>query len=146
VYRVKHLNRETIFSPLRNQDGEAIAEFALVFSMLILVLFAILELGLVLNAKLVLTSAAREIGRICAVEGGYKGRAPQMVDEILESTSLDKNAIEVNITPKQAIYGTTINVRLSYRYRVKSPIISAISDSSVFLRAKAVTRSEFVPR
>jgi Flp pilus assembly protein TadG len=146
VYRVKHLDRETIVEPLRNQDGEAIAEFALVFSMLILVLFAILELGLVLNAKLVLTSAAREIGRICAVEGGYKGRAPQMVDEILESTSLDKNAIEVNITPKQAIYGTTINVRLSYRYRVKSPIISAISDSSVFLRAKAVTRSEFVPR
>lgn len=146
MHRVKHLNRETIIEPIRNQDGEAIAEFALVFSILILVLFAILELGLVLNAKLVLTSAAREIARICAVEGGYKGRAPQIIDEILESTSLDKNAIQMNITPKQAIYGTTINVRLSYTYRINSPVISAISNPSVLLRAKAVTRSEFVPR
>jgi len=131
---------------LRTQDGQTIAEFALVFSMLTLVLFAILELGLVLNAKLVLTSAAREIGRICAVEGGYTGRAPHMVDEVLESTALDKNAIKVNITPKQAIYGTTINVMLSYNYRVRSPVISAISNANVLLKAKAVTRSEFVPR
>jgi hypothetical protein len=68
------------------------------------------------------------------------------VEEVLESTALDKNAIKVNITPKQAIYGTTINVMLSYNYRVRSPVISAISNANVLLKAKAVTRSEFVPR
>ena len=131
---------------LQSQDGQAIAEFALVFLILILVLFAILELGLVMNAKLVLTSAAREIGRICAVEGGYRGRAVKMVDEILESTSLAKSAIEVSITPRQAIYGTTIYVRLSYDYQVKSPVIAGIAKPIITLNAKSVTRSEFVPR
>ncbi len=133
-----------IESKLSHEAGQAIAEFVLVLFVLILVLFAILELGLLLNAKLVLASAAREIARICAVEGGYVGNAPKRVAILLESTQLGD--IEVSITPRQAIYGTTIYVHLSYDYPVKSSVISAISRSKITLTAKAVTRSEFVPR
>lgn len=129
---------------LWSEAGQAIAEFTIVLFMLIMVLFAILELGLLLNAKLVLASAAREVARICAVEGGYVGNVPKHVDMLLESMQIGH--IEVSVTPRQAIYGTTIHVHLSYEYPVKSPLISAISRSTLTLTAKAVTRSEFVPR
>jgi len=131
---------------LSPEAGQAIAEFAIVLFVLILILFAILELGLVLNAKLALASAAREIARICAVEGGYVGKAKQRVTAVIESTGLEPDRIDINITPRQAIYGTDISVRLSYDYPVKSPVVSVVSGTTVTLRAKAVTRSEFVPR
>jgi Flp pilus assembly protein TadG len=137
----KHVHRA-----LLDQSGQAIAEFVLVLFALILVLFAILELGLMLNAKLALASAAREIARICAVEGGYVGKAIQRADSVIESAGLEADRIDLAVVPKQAIYGTDINVSLSYDYRVKSPVVSVIAGPTVTLRAKAVTRSEFVPR
>ncbi len=92
---------------LSDESGQAIAEFVLVLFTLILVLFAILELGLLLNAKLALASAAREIARVCAVEGGYVAKAMERVDSVIKST---------------------------------------IAGNRITLRARAVTRSEFVPR
>ena len=129
-----------------DQSGQVIAEFVLVLFTLVLVLFAILELGLVLNAKLALASAAREIARICAVEGGYTGKAVERAEAVIISTGLEPDLIQLSVVPKQAIYGTDINVSLSYDYRVKSPVVSVITGAEVSLKAKAVTRSEFVPR
>ncbi|HHT84753.1 MAG TPA: DUF4320 family protein [Firmicutes bacterium] len=139
-------SRRNVIYATSDESGQAIAEFVLVLFTLILVLFAILELGLVLNAKLALASAAREIARICAVEGGFVGNAIQRADSVIESTGLEPDLLELIVFPKQAIYGTDINVTLSYDYRVKSPVVSVIAGSRVTLRAKAVTRSEFVPR
>ncbi len=129
-----------------SERGQVIAEFAIICFVLILFLFAILELGLVLNAKLALASAAREIARVCAVEGGYVGSAQTRVVAILLSIGVEPDKINLEIIPKQAIYGTDINVSLSYEYSVKSPVVSAVSGTTVTLTAKAVTRSEFVPR
>ncbi len=126
--------------------GQAIAELAVTLFILVLILFSILELGLMLNAKLVLASAAREIARVCAVEGCYNGKTDPLIGGILEATGLTPGEVEVNVTPRQAIYGTIIHVRLNYSYRVKSTVIAAISTSTISIAAKAVTRSEFVPR
>jgi hypothetical protein len=131
---------------LSDESGQAIAEFVLVLFTLILVLFAILELGLLLNAKLALASAAREIARVCAVEGGYVAKAMERVDSVIKSTGLEPDLIELTVKPKEAIYGSDIYVSLSYDYRVKSPVVSAIAGNRITLRARAVTRSEFVPR
>ncbi len=131
---------------LNHQAGQAVAELAVTLFILVLVLFSILELGLVLNAKLVLASAAREIARVCAVKGGWTEEASLLISGIIEATGLSTGDVEVDISPRQAIYGTVINVRLFYDYRVKSAVIAAISRPTIALTAKAVTRSEFVPR
>lgn len=131
---------------LRDSDGQAVAEFSLVVFLLVLVLFSILETGLLLNEKLVLTSAAREVARVCAVQGGRTQDALARLSELLSSAGMDPSAVVADIRPTQAIYGTTITVSLSYDYQVKSPIVRSITGSTLPLSARAVTRSEFVPR
>lgn len=122
------------------------AEFSLVVFLLMLVLFTILETGLLLNDRLVLTSAAREVARVCAVEGGRTQNALARLDELLRAAGINPEAVSVSILPSQAIYGTTIAVDLSYVYKVRSPLVRSIAGTEIAVSAKAVTRSEFVPR
>jgi Flp pilus assembly protein TadG len=53
----------------RDERGAAAVEFALVFPLLILVLFGVVEYGAVYNAQLQITGAAREAARELAVTG-----------------------------------------------------------------------------
>lgn len=131
---------------LVDSSGQAVAEFSLVIFMLILVLFSILEVGLLLYDKMVLTSTAREVARICAVEGGKTQNALNRLRELLAADGIDPDAVTASIHPTQAIYGTTIYVDLSYDYPVKSPVVRPLSGPSIPILAHAVTRSEFVPR
>ncbi len=129
-----------------NEKGQAVAEFSLVVFLLVTVLFSLLEVGLLLNDKLVLTSAAREVARLCAVEGGRTPNALDRLNGLLSSAKMDLSSVTTNISPGQATYGTTITVDLRYSYKVKSPMIATIIGDTIGLSAKAVTRSEFVPR
>lgn len=131
---------------LREDRGQAIAEFSLVIFILVLVLFSIVETGLVLNDKMVLMSAAREVARVCAVEGGRTANALARLNELLTSSGIDPSSVSASIWPNQAIYGTTIHVELSYPYEVLSPVFRALAGPTIPVSAKVVTRSEFVPR
>lgn len=126
--------------------GQAIAEFSFVVYLLSFLLFSMLELGTVLNEKIVLTSAAREIARICAVEGGRTASAVDRLRDLVEPAGIRLDQVSLSISPSQAIYGTTIYVTVTYSHEFISPIVKAVAGSSVMLSAKAVTRSEFVPR
>lgn len=128
------------------ESGQAVAEFSMVVFLLVLILFSILETGLLLNEKLVLASAAREVARVCAVEGGKTPGALSRLDELLTLSGIEPSRVSADITPKQAIYGTTIRVSLEYDYEVLSPVVASILGGTITLTAKAVTRSEFVPR
>ncbi|MGI6663672.1 MAG: TadE/TadG family type IV pilus assembly protein [Bacillota bacterium] len=126
--------------------GQALVEFSLVVFLLVVILFSILEGGLVINAKTVLTSAARETARVCAVEGGRTPGALQRLSDSLTAGGIDPDEVTALISPGQAIYGTTIRVELRYDYKVVSPVVRAIVGTSIPLTSEAVTRSEFVPR
>ena len=53
----------------KDDSGAVAVEFALVFPLLILVLFGVIEYGAVYNAQLLVTGAAREAAREIAVTG-----------------------------------------------------------------------------
>ncbi len=112
---------------LRDTEGQAIAEFSLVIFLLVLVLFSIVETGLILNDRMVLMSAAR-------------------LNELLTSAGINPSSVAASIWPTQAIYGTTIHVELSYSYEVKTPVFRTLAGATIPVSAKVVTRSEFVPR
>ncbi len=131
---------------LRDSDGQALVEFSLAVFLLVMILFSILEGGLLMNAKTVLTSAARETARVCAVEGGRTPGALQRLSDSLTAGGIDPDDVTALISPGQAIYGTTIRVELHYDYEVVSPVVRAIVGNTIPLTSKAVTRSEFVPR
>jgi hypothetical protein len=131
---------------LKDVSGQAVAEFSLVVFLLVLMLFSVLEVGLLLNDRMVLMSAAREVARVCAVEGGRTPNALSRLSELLTSAGMSPSSVVASIWPNQAIYGTTIHVELSYQYQVKSPIFRSLAGSAIPVSAKVVTRSEFVPR
>lgn len=128
------------------EKGQAIAEFSLVVFLLVLVLFSILETGMIINAKMVVLSSVREIARVCAVEGGNTSRAQERIGLILDAAGIDLKHVRLFISPTQAIYGTTIQVTLEYDYKIVSPVVGALAGPIILLSGKAVTRSEFVPR
>ncbi|HHX29190.1 MAG TPA: pilus assembly protein [Firmicutes bacterium] len=130
----------------RDSSGQALVEFSLVVFLLVVILFSILEGGLLMNAKTVLTSAARETARVCAVEGGRTPGALQRLSDSLTVGGIDPDDVTALVSPGQAIYGTTIRVELHYDYKVVSPVVRAIVGNTIPLTSKAVTRSEFVPR
>ncbi|WP_022891210.1 TadE/TadG family type IV pilus assembly protein [Agromyces subbeticus] len=74
---------------LRSVHGAAAVEFALVVPLLLIVLFAILDLGWVFNQQLTVTAAAREGARHYAVhanEAGAQGEAEAIVAGIVPGT------------------------------------------------------------
>ncbi len=77
-----------IRTPLENEKGQSLVEFALVVPMLLLIVIGIAEFGRAWMTRNIMTGAAREAARMYAVEDdnvAASGRA----DELLSSGGLD---------------------------------------------------------
>ncbi|NPV70824.1 MAG: pilus assembly protein [Firmicutes bacterium] len=127
-----------------DQRGAAAVEFVLVAGMLFTVLFGVLEFGLLMNSKVLITSAARECARRAAVDGGSSQAAVSRALDCLRTSNLDPGSVEVVIRPAQAAYGSQITVRVSCPYVPLTPLLRRVAGGRVTLDAEVVTRSERV--
>jgi len=127
-----------------SEGGAAAVEFALVASLLVTILLSIVELGLVLDAQLVVSMAAREAARQAAVDGGASAKAYQRAQETLRLGALDPGLATVEIWPRQASYGTVVHARVSYPYNFLTHALEWVGGRGLELKAEAVTRSEKV--
>ena len=130
--------------PACSERGAAAVEFALVASLLVTILLSIVELGLVLDAQLVVSMAAREAARQAAVDGGASAKAYQRAQETLRLGALDPGLATVEIWPRQASYGTVVHARVSYPYNFLTHALEWVGGRGLELEADAVTRSEKV--
>lgn len=128
----------------RSEQGQAVVEFVLVFSILLVILFAILEIGSMLNSRLILSAAAREGARRAAVEGGSHDSVYSRIEQQLRFGNISPEDVEIQITPNRASYGSPIEVRLVYRYSWKSAFLQSIYRKDVILEVAVITRSEKV--
>lgn len=110
---------------LKNQKGQALVEFALILPILLLVVMAILQFGMMLNSYLTIENASREGAR-----AGIVGSSDAEIQQLIISTSpnLDPTNLTVSITPEEGLRksGDTIIVEVSYNYEFVVPIISSI--------------------
>jgi len=127
-----------------NRSGTAALEFALVFGVVALLLLSMVEFGLMLNAKILVTTAAREGARKAAVDGGESSAALGRIREILEAGNLKRDKTRVDISPQEAAFGSAIVVRISYTYEFTSPLVARVVGRAVDLDSEVVTRSEKV--
>jgi hypothetical protein len=107
---------------IRDQNGGAVVEFALILPLLILLLFGIVEFGLLLYNKQIITNASREGAR-----AGIVMRTTRLSDEDIKAV-VDKYADKYLVTfgtknfPDPIIYregndfGDDLKVKITYEY------------------------------
>ena len=121
----------------RNESGQSMVEFTIVLLPLLLVLFGIIEFGLIMFQKVSIEHDAREAGRLAAVnDPGGKTAATGVTFTCTLSPSSG------NATPN---VGDTITAHVPYTYTYVIPLISSILGSSINLSSTASFRLEGQP-
>ena len=107
---------------LRGEQGAAAVEFALVMTLLIMLVFGIVEFGRAYNTKIELSGAAREGARRMAVSGdasctgsGAKATA------IKASPTLGLSCSAVTVTPATCSPGTDVEVKVTTEWTYVIP-------------------------
>ncbi len=111
---------------------------------LTLILLLTVELGLAMNARLLVTGAAREGARRAAIDGGDTEAARQSIRRYLAMSGIDPERVQIEIAPRTASYGTQVAVAVRLDYRWWSPLVRQILGEGISIRGEAVSRSEKV--
>lgn len=109
---------------ITSQKGAALVEFALVLIPLLLLIFGIIEFGIMLYDKQILTNACREGARVGIVAG-----VPRVADSVIKNTAMIYCQTHMvtfgNKTPptptvtgysSNAGFGDILTVQLTYQY------------------------------
>jgi Flp pilus assembly protein TadG len=104
---------------LKREDGAAAVEFAILLPLLMLILFGIIEFGLVLYNQEVITNASREGARYGIVIGSPRpsiGQIQGVVNTYLTNAGLDAGNADVDVTGAQGASGSDLTVAVVYPY------------------------------
>lgn len=113
-------------------DGQATVEFALLLPLVLLLLMAVVQVGLVVRDQVAVVHAAREAARAAAVDPDPRHArfAGRRVVEGAEVEVLERGAI-----------GEPVEVRVRYRAPTRVPLVGALVPEPT-LTATAVMRVE----
>lgn len=103
------------------QRGQASVELALLLPVVLLLLLAVIQVGLVARDVVLVTHASREAARAAAVDGdpGAARRAA------LGSSGLDGDRLRTEVTGRQGP-GSRVRVELIYRIPTVVPLVGAL--------------------
>jgi Flp pilus assembly protein TadG len=121
----------------RNESGQSMVEFTIVLLPLLLVLFGIIEFGLIMFQKVSIEHSAREAGRLAAVNDPAGKTAATGV-----TFTCTLSPSSGNSTPN---VGDTVTAHVPYTYTYVIPLISSILGSSINLSSTASFRLEGQP-
>lgn len=114
------MRRREVGRPARRDSGAVAVEFALILPIFLLLVFALIDFGRMMNIQITLTEAAREGARTAAVShdrDAAEARALQIANQGL-GASLDGDDVDVTPCPEQydpdAVADTTITYTFSY--------------------------------
>lgn len=119
-------------------------EFLLVFTLVALLFFVMVDFGLMLNSRLVLMAACRDGARRAAIAGGATAAVEECIQDQIRLGFLDPERALVDISPHTATYGTPVTVSITYPYRFVTPIVRTICGPELTLKASVTVRSEHV--
>jgi Flp pilus assembly protein TadG len=104
---------------IRNQQGQTMTEFALVLPVLALILFAVIQFGIVFNNYITLTDATRAGARKAAVSRQDPNRNSAVVSAVRSSAS-DLASSKLSVSPPSSTWqsGDDVTVTASYPYSI----------------------------
>jgi Flp pilus assembly protein TadG len=113
---VKRLNRRKI--DLRSQQGQSLTEFALALPILALLLFAVIQFGIVFNNYVTLTDATRAGARKAAVGRRLPNPQNATITAVRNSaTDLNQGDLSVSVTSTWQA-GADVAVTATYPYSI----------------------------
>jgi Flp pilus assembly protein TadG len=124
---------------LKKQTGQSMVEFALVLPLLLVVLLGVIEFGLVLYDKAVITNASREGARAGVVFMGNADPAA-VAKSYCQGQLITFSADTPVVTVTRQVDRLTVTVDYNYRFLALPKFITLVS--SLPLRATTVMRLE----
>ena len=118
--------------PSSVEDGQATAELAVVFPVVLLLILALTQAALVLRDDLALTNAAREAARAASLDPD-PARAERAAAAVLPGATVDSE-------PRPAV-GELVRVRVTYRSATDLPLIGPLLPDPLLV-ARAAMRVE----
>ncbi|SFN94903.1 TadE/TadG family type IV pilus assembly protein [Proteiniclasticum ruminis] len=130
---------------MKEEDGQGIAEFAIAIPLVLFVLLGILEFGWLFNAKITLTSAAREGARVAVVSTiDQRNRAYIASSEAVAGVSgitIPNDSTHFKYSTNDEIINNTNNAIVEIKGLVQ-PLVGLFFNGPVEIQAKAVMRIE----
>ena len=102
----------------KKEEGAGLVEFAILAPLFVMLLFGLLEFGLALYNKGVVTNASREgarFGVVYATPRKTEGEIIAKVQEYLTKSGFTDTA-NINVTGAQGISGNPLSVTVTYTY------------------------------
>jgi len=126
---------------MKNENGQAILETALILPILLLLLCGIIDFGRILYASTHLNMVTQEAVRLAGF-GKTDSEIAQFVNENVELN--DKDTITVNVTPVYAERksGDYATLNISYGVKYVTPIISSFLPSPFVVNTQSTIRVE----
>ncbi|MGH2540404.1 MAG: TadE/TadG family type IV pilus assembly protein [Actinomycetota bacterium] len=126
-------------SRVRDRHGSAAVEFALVLPIVLTVVLALVQVGLLVRDRLLVESAVRSGARIAAVDPGDDA----VREAVLRAApALDPSSVAVS-TARAGARGEPVTVTVSYVDRIRVPFVAWLFPDGVTMRADATDRQEF---
>jgi Flp pilus assembly protein TadG len=104
---------------IRNEQGQTMTEFALVLPILALLLFAVIQFGIVFNNYVTLTDATRAGARKAAVSRQDPNRDSAVIAAV-RSSATDLSSSKLSVPPPSSTWnsGDDVTVTASYPYSI----------------------------
>lgn len=142
-----------IFSGLKkNSKGQGLVEFGLILPLLLVLVFGIIQYGIIFNGMITVTSAAKEGARIASV-GGTAGDVETRVENTLRASFLVafdlKNDPDVKIVvtpsldPDERTYGDPLVVEVESYVPILVPMV--MTNTTYTIRGRSQVRIEGKP-
>jgi Flp pilus assembly protein TadG len=130
-----------------NERGAVAAEFALLLPVLLTILFGIIEFGMIMYSREVITNASREGARAGIVQAFPKptaGDVTAVATNYLVGTGINPGSVTFNVTGAGGAYPSTIMVTATYNYPWLIPYIPVMLGlpSPLVLTGQTVMRHE----
>jgi Flp pilus assembly protein TadG len=125
-----------VFGAHRDSNGQATVEAALVLPFVASLLLAVVQVGILVRAQVLVTHAAREAARAAAVDPDRDAA----VDAAEHASSLDATRMRVDVEGRGA-RGSHVTVRVTYDAPTDVPLIGALL-GDIQLEGEATMRVE----
>jgi Flp pilus assembly protein TadG len=132
---------------MAKERGAVAVEFALLLPVLLTILFGIIEFGMLMYGREVVTNAAREGARAGIVQGPpkrTKGEILSIADTYLTNTGINPADVDFDTVGEGLANPNTLTVTAQYRYNFLIPYIPAVVGipNPLVINTQAVMRHE----